>query len=50
MKISGTQIHYYFICKRKLWLYVNEITMETNSDIVYEGKLIHENSYEKRNE
>lgn len=24
--------------------------METNSDIVYEGKLIHENSYEKRNE
>lgn len=49
MSITGTQIHYYFICQRKLWLFANHITMEATSDLVYEGKLIHENSYQKRN-
>ena len=48
MRISGTLINYYFICHRELWLFANRINMEHNSDLVYEGKLIHEDSYPQR--
>ncbi len=50
MQITGTHINYYFICHCKLWLYGNEIRMEHTSDIVYEGKLIHETTYPQRSE
>lgn len=46
--ITGTHFNYYHICHRKLWLFVNGITMEHTSDAVYEGKLIHETSYPQR--
>ena len=36
------------ICHRKLWLFSNGIQMEHTSDLVYEGNLIHENSYLSR--
>jgi CRISPR-associated exonuclease Cas4 len=42
---TGTQINYYFICKRKLWLFSNNITLESNSDLVLLGKILHEHSY-----
>lgn len=45
MGISGTHIAYYHICRRKLWLFSNGITMEHTSDLVKEGKLIAENTY-----
>jgi CRISPR-associated exonuclease Cas4 len=45
LKIQGTKMNYYFICKRKLWLFSKGITMEQNSDRVLSGKLIHEKSY-----
>lgn len=49
--ITGTKINYYFICKRKLWLFTNQIEMEQESDLVAQGKLIGETSYsEKRHE
>lgn len=48
MNITGTHFNYYQICKRKLWLFVNGISMEHTSDLVYEGKLIHEESYPQR--
>ena len=48
MKITGTHFNYYQVCKRKLWLFANGITMEHTSDLVYEGKLIHEESYPQR--
>ena len=48
MNITGTHINYYFICHRKLWLFANSIQMEHTNDNVYEGKLIHENSYNQR--
>jgi CRISPR-associated exonuclease Cas4 len=48
--ITGTQFNYYFVCKRKLWLFANGILMEHSSDLVYEGKLIHETSYPQRSE
>src|SRR5690554_1040443 len=50
MFITGTQFNYYLICHRKLWLFANGISMESNSELVYEGKLIHETSYPRRSE
>ncbi len=50
MLITGTHFNYYLICHRKLWLFANGINMESNSDLVYEGKLIHETSYPRRSE
>lgn len=50
MNITGTHFNYYQLCHRKLWLFANGINMESNSDLVYEGKLIHETSYSRRSE
>lgn len=50
MRVTGTHFNYYQICKRKLWLFANGINMEHTSDLVYEGKLIHETSYPQRPE
>jgi len=50
MTFTGTHFNYYHVCKRKLWLFSNGITMEHTSDIVFDGKLIHENSYPQRSE
>lgn len=50
MNITGTHFNYYLICKRKLWLFANGIHMEQTSDTVYQGKLIHENTYQQRSE
>lgn len=50
MQITGTHFNYYLLCQRKLWLFANGINMEQTSDLVYEGKLIHENSYPQRSE
>ncbi|MFV0522395.1 MAG: CRISPR-associated protein Cas4 [Mangrovibacterium sp.] len=50
MQITGTHFNYYQICHRKLWLFANGIHMESNSELVYEGKLLHENSYQRRSD
>lgn len=50
MRITATYINLYNVCKRELWLHANEIRFEHTSDIVYEGKLIHEESYPQRSE
>jgi CRISPR-associated exonuclease Cas4 len=47
---SGTQINYYLQCHRKLWLFANGLSMEHTSDLVYEGRLVHENSYPQRSD
>jgi len=46
--ITGTHISYYLVCHRKLWLFSHEIRMEHTSDLVSEGRLIHETSYPQR--
>lgn len=48
--MTGTHFNYYHVCRRKLWLFANGIQMEHTSDLVYEGKLIHEKSYPQRPE
>ena len=50
MRITGTHFNYYLICHRKLWLFSGGISMESTSDLVYEGKLLHEISYPRRSE
>lgn len=48
MRATGVEVNYYFICKRKLWLFTHGITMEHNSDRVKMGKEVHENSFARR--
>lgn len=50
MHLTATHINYYHICHRKLWLFVNGINMEHNSETVADGKLLHETSYPQRAE
>ena len=50
MSFTGTHFNYYLICHRKLWLFHNGVQMEQTSDLVYEGKLIHETSYPFRSD
>ena len=47
MKISGMMIYYYFVCKRKVWYYINQLNMEQNSELVAIGKILDENSYKR---
>jgi len=46
--LTGTQIAYYFLCERKLWLFTHKIDMEHNSDIVAMGKFISESTYKRK--
>lgn len=46
-KITGVMVYYYFICKRKLWYFSNDVSMEHNSELVGIGRLIDENSYKR---
>lgn len=46
---TGTQINYYFICKRKLWYFSKYIPMESNSDAVLVGKVLHQDAYSRKN-
>ena len=50
MHINATLINLYNVCKREMWLHANGIRFEHTSDLVYEGKLIHETSYPQRSE
>ena len=50
MQITTTHFNYYLICHRKLWLFATGINMKSTSDLVYEGKLLHETSYPRRSE
>lgn len=47
MIINGTQIEYYFFCKRQLWLFSHQLNREHESDFVKMGRIIHEDSYER---
>lgn len=44
-RITGTQMNYYEVCKRKLWLFLHQIEMEQESNAVQQGKQIDESTY-----
>ncbi|HJC97658.1 MAG TPA: CRISPR-associated protein Cas4 [Candidatus Phocaeicola merdavium] len=48
MRITATLVNLYNVCKREMWLHANGIRFEHTSDLVFEGKLIHEDSYPQR--
>ena len=50
MRINATLINLYHVCKRELWLHYHGITMEHNSNLVADGKLLGEISYPERAE
>lgn len=47
MNITGIMVYYYFVCKRRLWYFANQINMEQNSELVEIGKIIDETTYTK---
>ncbi|NPB07811.1 MAG: CRISPR-associated protein Cas4 [Aquificae bacterium] len=47
LRINGVKVSYFVICKRKLWLFSRNITMEHTSDRVLLGKLLHEESFSR---
>lgn len=46
-EITGVMVYYYFVCKKKLWYFYNEIQMEYTNDNVYIGKILDEESYKR---
>ena len=44
---TGTQVNYYFICHRKLWLFSHNMGMERESEEVAMGKFLQQKSYER---
>ncbi len=44
-RVTGVMIYYYFVCRRKLWYFCNQLQMEEESEDVLLGKLLDENSY-----
>ncbi len=42
---TGTEVNYYVVCQRKLWLYSHHLELERASDKVALGALLHETSY-----
>ena len=48
MGITATLVNLYYVCKREMWLHANGIRFEHTSDLVLEGRLIHEDSYPQR--
>ena len=45
--ITGTQVNYYIVCHRKLWLFSHGLEMERESENVQLGKLLDESSYNR---
>jgi CRISPR-associated exonuclease Cas4 len=45
---TGTEVGYYFVCKKKLWWFAHGVEMERESDRVRMGRLVHEESYARR--
>ena len=45
IRITGVKVSYYFVCKRKLWLFSHGLAFESSSEKVALGKLLHEIVY-----
>ena len=45
---TGTQVNYFFVCRRKLWLFTRDIGFENENEYVQLGRLIDEYSYPRK--
>ena len=48
MPITATLINLYHLCRREMWLHAHEIRLEHTSDLVAEGRVLHQTSYRDR--
>jgi len=46
-EFTGTQVNYYAVCHRKLWLFTRDIAMERESENVQVGKLLDAETYKR---
>jgi|SRR5690625_3503831 len=47
MQLGGLHIQYYFVCKRKLWLYAKNLGQEEGYERVVDGKILHDHAYKR---
>ncbi|AKL94556.1 CRISPR-associated RecB-family exonuclease Cas4 [Clostridium aceticum] len=47
IKITGTLIWYYYICKREVWLMSRQLTPDQEDSNIEIGRFFHEESYKK---
>ena len=40
MRVTGNMVNYFFVCKRKLWLFQHQIGFEQTSERVQLGSLL----------
>ncbi|MCL0036511.1 CRISPR-associated protein Cas4 [Dehalococcoidia bacterium] len=45
LKVGGTEVNYFMVCRRKLWLYTHRLDLERSSEQVSLGALLHETAY-----
>ena len=50
MRLGGIHFQYYFVCRRKLWLYSKNLGLEDGHARVQDGKFLHEQSYKRTKE
>jgi len=46
-QVTGTMVYNYFVCKRKLWYFYNNLEMEHTNENVAIGKIIDESSFSR---
>ena len=46
MRVTGNMVNYFFVCKRKLWLFQHQIGFEQTSERVQLGSLLDRTSYQ----
>ncbi|WP_073146877.1 CRISPR-associated protein Cas4 [Paramaledivibacter caminithermalis] len=47
MKVNGTLIWYYFICKREVWLMSHQLIPDQENSNIDIGRFLHEESYKR---
>lgn len=47
IKISPTLLWYYYICPREVWLQSHQINPDEQNDLLDQGRLIHETTYDR---
>lgn len=50
IRITGLKVNYYYICKRKLWLFSKNLGFEKDNDKILLGKILHDSYYKSEKE
>lgn len=47
MQVTGVMLYYYFVCKRKCWLFTHGVEAEADNDLVTLGRIIDESTFQR---